>query len=132
MQTNKQIKIVVVGVGHTGCVLVDNMSKEENRDNIKFVQIDWAFDESNPKTTDIKLPSAVHRKTSLEEVLVYLKYKQSKERLEQLLSLVQEGDELYKLQLSHVGCIRCASDMIGIRLKRDGKTVDFVEINYSV
>jgi NAD(P)H-nitrite reductase large subunit len=74
MTTNKKLKIVVVGIGKTGCVLVDNKSKEVNRDDMKFVRIDWGFDESNPNATDIRLPSILPHKTSFEEILEYLEY----------------------------------------------------------
>lgn len=130
MTTNKKLKIVVVGVGKTGCVLVDNKSKEVNRDDMKFVRIDSSFDESNPNATDIRLPSILPHKTSFEEILEYLKYEGSRERLLRFLAMVQEGDELYKMK-QITGCIRQASDTRGIRLKRNGEIIDYVEIDYS-
>ena len=131
MTTNKKLKIVVVGIGKTGCVLVDNKSKEVNRDDMKFVRIDWGFDESNPNATDIHLASILPHKTSFEEILEYLEYEGSRKRLLKFLATVQEGDELYKMNRI-TGCITTASDTRGIRLKRNGEIIDYVEIDYSI
>ena len=131
MTTDKKLKIVVVGIGKTGCVLVDNKSKEVNRDDMKFVRIDWGFDESNPNATDIPLPSILPHKTSFEEILEYLEYEGSRKRLLKFLATVQEGDELYKMKRI-TGCITTASDTRGIRLKRNGEIIDYVEIDYSI
>ncbi len=84
---------------------------------MKFVRIDWGFDESNPNATDIPLPSILPHKTSFEEILEYLEYEGSRERLLKFLATVQEGDELYKMKRI-TGCIRTASDTRGISTKK--------------
>jgi len=117
MDEIKKPKIVVIGVGSGGSRVVDNLSQITN-ESIKFVKVDYSFDNENTNATQIKLPHFRPRKSSMEEVSEYLEKKGHTEKLAKLVSMIRDGDELYRL-ISHGDIV----STMGFRLKRDGEII---------
>jgi len=125
MQENKKPKIVVVGVGNAGCNVVDLISQKPNPENVSFIRVDMGelLDdrEKNPRIKDIGLKSFSYTKLSAKELLSELDNPlYEKEEILRLLSMVEDGDEIYQMD-ERCGCF--AGDLIGFKLIRDGKTI---------
>ena len=129
----KKPKIVVVGVGNTGVSVVDLLSKEFNQEDVKLIKVDhynnlkfdqknqYAPIEKNPKITDIELTHFSYKKISIEELSVHQDDPVcNKDEILKLLSMVEEGDEIY-LMNEQLGCF--GGDKFGFKLTRDGQPI---------
>jgi len=129
----KKRKIVVVGVGNTGVSVVDLLSKELHQEDVKLIKVDYynnlKFDQKNqyapivknPKITDTGLTHFSYKKISIEEVSLYQDNQVcNKDEILKLLSMLEEGDEIY-LMNEQLGCF--GGDKFCFKLTRDGKTI---------
>lgn len=120
----KKTKIVVIGLGNAGSMLVDTISKNDSNDieYISFAQknVNDKF-LNNDKVKIINTSRGII--ISLEKAKEYcIKYNKTK-RLEELLSLIKEGDEIYEVNLLSESSIQTI-DCREIKLKRNDKTID--------
>lgn len=125
----KKPKIIVVGVGHSGSKLVENISKNNSSD-VKYLSFsynyvnDKLFNNHNMTTIDLSQTT----KITLEELKNYcIEYDKLQEQ-EEMLSIMQNDDELFKVYPKHFGCIGTSQNWMKIKLKRNGKTINSFEL----
>ncbi len=125
----KKPKIIVVGIGNSGSKLVENLSKN-NSSNVKCLSFaeniinDKLHYKHNIETIDLSEAT----KITLEEAKSYcVKYDKLKE-LEEMLSIIQNEDELFKIYPKNSGCLQPEKNWMKIKLKRNGKTINCFEL----
>jgi len=124
MDEIKRPKIAVIGIGNTGASVVDFLSKDLNQENIKLIIVDHynslKFDK-NPKITNIGLMYFTYKNVSAQDVSLYLDNPVcNKEEILELLSLVQDGDEIYYMS-EWLGCL--GGNHFQFKITRDEKTI---------
>lgn len=122
----KKPKIIVVGIGNSGSKLVENLSKN-NSSNVKCLS--FAENIINDKLHNIEtIDLSEATKITLEEAKSYcVKYDKLKE-LEEMLSIIQNEDELFKIYPKNSGCLQPEKNWMKIKLKRNGKTINCFEL----
>lgn len=119
----KKPKIVVVGAGNVGSILLENLSKNSDLD-ISYLSLADKFENSkfnNAKNVEtINTSKAV--KISLEDVKYYCNEFNKNEELKLLIKLMQEKDEVYKVFPTKQGCLQ-EINWMQIKLKRDSKNI---------
>ena len=123
-KTLKKPKIMVIGIGSAGVSLIDNLTKT-NASDIEYISFaqknknDRFGDNDNVKIINTSRGVRISLEKAKEYCTEYNKIK----RLEELLSLMKEGDEIYEVDLlseSSIVTIHCRE----IKLKRNDKTID--------
>lgn len=116
-------KIVIVGAGSSASFLIDRLSKN-NTNDIRYLSLSEEFDNNkflnNDKVKTINTTKGI--KLSLEEARDWCIEFNKIERLEELLMLMQEGDEIYKVHPTNQGCLQ-RRNWMDIKLKRNGETI---------
>lgn len=113
-------KIKIVGVGHTGKILVENFSSEK----VDLLSIANQDSKANPNDNIEVIELTRSNIITIEEALSLCStYEGQIDRLNKLLSLIKENDKLYHFFPYNSGCIQHIG-WSGIKLKRDGKTID--------
>lgn len=127
IKDNKKPNIVIIGVGTTGTALVNEYWSNKKNENIKLVcyeNQDIAMFK-NENITVIESPRP--KKITMEELYKLCSEYNLLDRLNQMLELMQEGDEIIQLVPWGSSCIQYVT-WTKIKLKRDGKTIDSFEL----
>lgn len=116
-------KIVIVGAGGAASILIENLSKNNSND-IKYLS--FAENVDNFKLYDnekvITMDIAKNIKITLEELEGYCTKYNKIEELNNLLSLMQKEDEIYRVIPTTAYCVPIIN-RASIKLKRDNKTI---------
>ena len=127
-EDNKKPNIVIIGAGTSATALLNEYWSNKKNENIKLVCYDNQDGIAMFKNENITvIESSRPNKITMEELYKLCSKYNLLDRLNQMLELMQEGDEIIQLVPWGSSCIQYVT-WTKIKLKRDGKTIDSFEL----
>lgn len=129
MLEEKKTKICIVGVGGTGTKILDIFAKTNSNDQIEYLSFAENYENSkfynNSKIKTFDVSKSI--KITLNELEDYCVSYNRIERMFKMLSIMKEGDELYKIIPSTSSCI-VNINWLKIQLRRNDIVIDSFEV----
>ena len=125
---NKKPNIVIIGVGAAATSVLNKYGSDNENENIKlvcFVNQDGIKRCKNENITVIESSRPV--KITMEKLQELCTKYNLLDRLNQMLELMKDGDEIIKLVPWNSSCLQLIT-WTKIKLKRDGETIDSFEL----